>query len=90
MLTSPASSPNSHWRDDGDLGDRLAVCSAETKEGRGDGALRSRNVWVASSSARGYGNDGWLHLRSIPPSFPVQISCICAVTHCEISLLKVI
>lgn len=33
MLISPASSPNSHWREDGDLGDRFAVCSVETKEG---------------------------------------------------------
>lgn len=47
MLISPASSPNSHWRDDGDLGDRLAVCSAETKGGkrgvRRDGELSSQN-----------------------------------------------
>lgn len=31
MLISAASSPNSHCREDGDLGDRLAVCSVETR-----------------------------------------------------------
>lgn len=35
MLSSAASSPNSHCREDGDLGDRLAVCSVETRRETG-------------------------------------------------------
>lgn len=32
MVISPASSPNSHLREDDDLGDVIAVCSAKRRQ----------------------------------------------------------
>lgn len=66
MLISPASSPNSHWREDGDLGDRFAVCSVETKEGNGE---RDESAQVRGSGAHGRQNDARICLRVITVSF---------------------
>lgn len=44
MVISPASSPNSHLREDDDLGDKFAVCSAKKNEARGEEEEKKRQT----------------------------------------------